>query len=339
MPVARSRRCCADAFQKQTSVTNHTAQAATVPSPAGAGGRSSVETAMLMMAAGVSVIPGIDAIAKHLSSTLVPGQIAGTRFLFQLILLLPIILFTGQRLLSQHLLLNAIRGALIATATLLFFWGLKYLPLADAIAIFFVEPLVLTLISAVFLGEKVGWRRLSAIVVGFIGALLVIRPSFQTIGLPALLPLVAACCFAIYLALTRKVAQAEDVLTMQLWAGIFGGLTLLIALIVGEVATISVIDPTWPSAYEWVMLALLGVIGTVGHLLIVGAFSRASPSILAPFQYLEILGATLLGVLIFGEFPGLMTWLGISIIVASGLYVFHRERRLSRDTVPRVDQL
>ncbi len=293
---------------------------------------------MLMMAAGVIVIPGIDAIAKHLSTTLPPGQIAASRFLFQLIFLLPVILIMKRRLSSQHLILNAFRGALIAGATLFFFWGLKYLPLADAIAIFFVEPLILTLISAIFLREQVGWRRLTAILIGFVGALLVIRPSFQTIGLPAFLPLGAACCFAIYLALTRKVAQTDDVLTMQLWAGVFGLLTLGIALMFGETASINVIDPTWPSLYEWLMLAMLGAIATSGHLLIVGAFRRASPSILAPFQYLEILGATLLGVLIFGEFPELATWLGIAIIVASGLYVFHRERRLSRDTVPRVDQ-
>lgn len=311
------------------------ANSAAIARPAG---RSSIETGMLMMAAGVIMIPGIDAIAKHLSSTLPPGQIAASRFLFQMIFLLPIVLITSRRLMSRHPVLNAYRGALIGGATLFFFWGLKYLPLADAIAIFFVEPLILTLISALFLQEQVGWRRLSAIVVGFAGALLVIRPSFQTVGLPALLPLAAACCFAVYLALTRKIGEADDVLTMQLWAGLFGGLTLACALLFGEAASIAVIDPTWPSAYEWLMLAMLGAIATVGHLLIVGAFRRASPSILAPFQYLEILGATLLGVLIFGEFPELPTSLGIAIIVASGLYVFHRERRLSRDTVPRVGQ-
>jgi S-adenosylmethionine uptake transporter len=310
------------------AIANHTA----------VGRADRVETGMLMMAAGVVMIPGIDAIAKHLSTTLAPGQIAASRFLFQLIFLLPIILVMGRRLASPHPVLNALRGALIGGATLFFFWGLKYLPLADAIAIFFVEPLILTLISAVFLGEQVGWRRFSAIVAGFIGALLVIRPSFQTIGLPAFLPLAAAACFAIYLALTRKVAQVEDVLTMQFWAGVFGCVILVLALIVGEAAAIAVIDPTAPSLYEWLMLALLGLIGTLGHLLIVGAFSRASPSILAPFQYLEILGATLLGVLIFDEFPGVATWFGIGIIVASGLYVFHRERRLAKVIIPRVDQ-
>lgn len=292
---------------------------------------------MLMMAGGVLIIPGIDAIAKHLSTSLAPGQIAACRFLFQLIFLLPIILFTGGRLASGYPVLNACRGALIGVATLFFFWSLKYLPLADAIAIFFVEPLILTLISALFLGDRVGWRRLAAIGIGFIGALFVIRPSFHMIGLPALLPLAAACCFAVYLALTRTVAQHDNVLTMQLWAAIFGGLTLAVALLIGEVKTLAVIDPLWPSVHEWLMLALLGLIGTSGHLLIVGAFRRASPSILAPFQYLEILGATLFGVIIFNDFPSMITWLGIAMIVAAGLYVFHRERRQSLKALPRDD--
>lgn len=284
---------------------------------------------MLMMAAGVIVIPGIDAIAKFLSDTLAPGQIAASRFLFQLLFLLPLVLATRRPLISRHIGLNALRGALIGGATLLFFWALHHLPLADTIAIFFVEPLILTLIAALFLKERVGWRRLSAIVVGFAGALLVIQPSFQTVGLPAFLPLGAALCFAIYLALTRRVAVVEDVLTMQLWAGIFGLLTLAVAVTIGEIGAVPVLDPSWPTAQEWALLAALGAIATTGHLLIVGAFGRASPSILAPFQYLEILGAVLLGFLIFDEFPDVATWVGILVIVASGLYVFYRERRLA----------
>lgn len=293
---------------------------------------------MLMMAAGVIVIPAIDAIAKYLSDALAPGQIAASRFLFQLLFLLPIVLVTRRPLVSGHIGLNALRGMLISSATLLFFWALQHLPIADTIAIFFVEPLILTLIAALFLGEQVGWRRLSAIIVGFAGALLIIQPSFQTVGSPAFLPLGAALCFAVYLALTRRIAAAEDVLTMQLWAGIFGLLTLSLAIGVGEAASIPVLDPSWPDAGQWLLLAALGMIATFGHLLIVGALRRASPSILAPFQYLEILGATVLGVLIFDDFPDLLTWAGILIIVASGLYVFHRERRLARETAPRIDQ-
>ena len=289
---------------------------------------------MLMMAAGVIVIPGIDAIAKYLSDELAPGQIAASRFLFQLIFLLPIVLITKRPFVSRYVGVNALRGALIGGATLFFFWGLHYLPLADTIAIFFVEPLILTLIAALFLNEQVGWRRLTAIVVGFAGALLVIRPSFQNVGLPAFLPIGAALCFAIYLALTRRVVVREDVLTMQLWAGIFGLLTLATAIGLGEIASIPVLDPSWPDVSQWLLLAALGAIATSGHLLIVGAFRRASPSILAPFQYLEILGATLLGFLIFDEFPTLATWVGVLIIVGSGLYVFHRERSLARITPP-----
>ena len=120
---------------------------------------------------------------------------------------------------------------------------------------------------------------------------------------------------------------------MQLWAGIFGLITLSIAVTLGEVGSIPVLDPSWPDLEAWLLLAVLGLIATTGHLLIVGGFSRASPSILAPFQYLEILGATLLGALIFDELPTLATWLGIGIITASGLYVFHRERRLATNRV------
>ena len=118
---------------------------------------------MIMMAVGVTMVPGMDAIAKTLTATLAPGQIAAARFLFQIIFLLPIILITSRHPMSRCPLLNICRGMLIALATLCFFWALKYLPLADTIAIFFVEPLILTLISALFLGEQVGWRRLLAI--------------------------------------------------------------------------------------------------------------------------------------------------------------------------------
>ena len=293
---------------------------------------------MLMMAAGVIFIPGIDAIAKYLSDSLAPGQIAASRFLFQLLFLLPVVVLAGRPLASGHVGLNALRGALIGGATLFFFWALAYLPLADTIAIFFVEPLILTLLAAVFLKEPVGWRRLSAVIIGFAGALLIIQPSFRTVGLPAFLPLCAASCFAVYLILTRRVAVAEDVLTMQLWAGIFGLLTLGTAVGIGEATGLPVLDPSWPTPAEWLLLAALGAIATSGHLLIVGAFRRTPPSILAPFQYLEILAATLLGVLIFDEFPGPATWAGILIIVASGFYVFHRERRLARATAARIDQ-
>ena len=114
---------------------------------------------------------------------------------------------------------------------------------------------------------------------------------------------------------------------MQFHAGIFGGLTMIVALLIGDTTGFEMLQPSWPSLEQWMLLGLLGVIGTSAHMMVVHAFKRAPASILAPFQYLEIISATALGLLIFGDFPDAITWFGIAIIVGSGLYVFHREQR------------
>lgn len=285
---------------------------------------------MTLMLMAMLVLPGIDAIAKWLSGAISPGQVAWSRFFFQTLLMLPLLLRTRGRIFTRTLPLHALRGALIALATLLFFSALKYLPLADAISIFFVEPLLLTLLSALFLGETVGWRRLVAVAVGFAGALIIIRPSFATLGSPALLPLGTALSFAVYLILTRKLAQHEYPERMQFYAGVFGGLVMTLALAFGSAGDIAVLSVIWPDPWQWLLLAGLGVIATTGHLLVVHAFRRAPAALLAPFQYVEIVGATILGVIFFDDFPDAMTWVGVAIIVASGMYVFHRERLVAR---------
>lgn len=292
--------------------------------------RSDIETGMLLMAAAMLVVPGIDAIAKLLTETLAPGQVAWARFLFQSLLLGPILLHTGGWRDRRHLGLHAIRGALLASATLFFFSALQRMPLADTISIFFVEPLILTLISALFLGEPIGWRRVTAIVVGFAGALLIIGPSWDVFGGHAVLPLGAAICFASYLALTRHVAREADATTMQFWAGLSGLAIMSIALTAGGVQGWAVLAPSWPDPVEWLLLAGVGVIATGAHQLVVMACRYTPAGILAPFQYVEIISATVLGLLIFGDFPTVSTWIGLAIIIGSGLYVFHRERRLAR---------
>ncbi len=283
---------------------------------------------MLMMIAAMLALPGIDAIAKWLAGSISSGQVTWSRFFFQIILMAPLLLRTRGPWLTRSLWLHAARGALIALATLFFFSGLAYLPMADAIAIFFIEPLLVTLLSALFFGEAIHWRRISAISLGFAGALIIIRPTFADVGFAALYPVAAACCFSFYILLTRKLVSNEDPIRLQFFAGVFGCLVMSLALVYGNTGGIDILDATWPNSHEWLLLVTLGIIATACHLLVTHAYRLASIGILAPFQYIEIIGATLLGLLVFGDFPDAITWLGIAIIVGSGMYVFHRESKL-----------
>lgn len=275
-------------------------------------------------------LPLMDIIAKYLSGELAPGQIAWSRFLFQSLLLLPFALRLSAQWGATPWYTHAARGFLIAAATLFFFTSLIKLPVADALAIFFVEPLILTLLSPFFLGEKVGHRRLTAVAIGFIGALLIIKPGADVFGVYALLPLAASVCFAFYLILTRKLAQKTDPVLIQFFTGIAGTVILGIVLIAGTVTDLPLITFTWPSASQWGFLATLGAIGCAAHLLVVYAFSLASASSLAPLQYFEILGATLFGWYFFSDVPSITTWLGITIIVSAGIYVMAREQALKQ---------
>lgn len=286
------------------------------------------DRAMGLMVIAMLILPGIDALAKALGDTLTSTQITWSRFFFQSLLMLPLALRASLPLFGPSIPTHALRGILLGVATALFFHALKYLAIADAIAIFFIEPLVLTALSALLLGESVGWRRISAVLVGFSGALIVIRPSFQEVGWPALLPVGAAVCFAFYIVLTRRAATHEEPAQMQFLSGLFGcGFTTLL-LGIGAWAEIPVMTPVWPTITEWGGLFALGAIATTGHMLVVYALKYANASVLAPFQYLELVSATLLGWWFFADFPDAATLTGAAIIVSSGLYVFHRERVL-----------
>jgi S-adenosylmethionine uptake transporter len=287
------------------------------------------QKAITLMILGMLILPGMDAIAKWLSSSISTGQVVCYRFLLQALFLLPFFWSVRGRIPLTDIPLHVARGALMIVGTFAFFTALKYLPIADAIAIFFVAPLILTLLATLFLGEKIGWRRLLAIIVGFAGALIVIRPNFEVFGWPALLPLVAAAAFSVYLILTRRLSQRETPIRMQFFSGLFGGLIATLALGFGDRIGWPLFATVAPTQFEWFLLFALALISTVGHLLVVHAFQRAPAGLLAPFQYTEIIGATLLGVLFFGDFPDALTWLGVGIIVGSGLYVFHRERAIS----------
>ena len=283
----------------------------------------------LMVAFSV-VAPSIDALAKLLAQELPPVEIALIRMSLQSFLLLPFLLvrISWRELWPMQAHLHFLRGFFIASWTILLVTALRSMPLADAIAIFFVEPLILTLISRIFLGEQVGWRRLAAVAVGFVGALVVIQPSFAEVSWSATLPLGAAFCFASYLALTRKVVQKSDPFAMQFYAGFTAMVILGLITLTGGYLGVAELTSVWPDARAWLLLFCLGFIATCSHIVLVLAFRKAPASLLAPLQYFEIVGATLLGLIIFREFPNLTTWVGIGIIVGSGLYVIWREQKL-----------
>jgi S-adenosylmethionine uptake transporter len=204
-----------------------------VTRPTAAPARHPTEIAMAMMVAAMLLVPAIDAIAKFLTDALAPAQIAWARFFFQMLFLAPLALRRPRLVELADTPLHLLRGALIAAATTCFFTALTVMPLADNIAIFFVEPLILSLLAGVILREGIGWRRIAAILVGFAGAMLIVRPSFAAFGVYALLPLVAATFFAFYLLLTRLLGARTDAVMMQVTAGLGGLATMSLLLALG----------------------------------------------------------------------------------------------------------
>jgi drug/metabolite transporter (DMT)-like permease len=289
-----------------------------------------IERGMILIAAGAFMAPMGHAIAKYLGGEISAGETAWARFFFQIAFLLPFFWRAYGDGLSSPRLSHVTRGILLAATTLTFFWSLRYMPLANSAAIFYVEPLLLTAISALFLGEPIGWRRISAVTVGFLGALVIIRPSFDAVGAAALLPLVAALCFATYMAIIRHQADAETALAAQFWICLFATIALSLAIAAGGRAYPDVLGASWPTLREAALLALMGAIGLVSQRLLIQALRLAPASILAPLQYTEILGAIIVGMIVFGDVPDALTSLGIVIVVGAGLYVFRRERLLAR---------
>jgi S-adenosylmethionine uptake transporter len=274
------------------------------------------------------VAPVTDIIAKIATQTIPPAQVSIARYVAQLVALMPLVLWHGDlRNMTWRILgLHALRGASVAASTIAFFAAIREMPVADAIAIFFVGPMMVTVLGGLLLGERVGWRRYLASAVGFGGALIVVRPSFQELGFVALLPLLTAFTFTIYLLLTRYMSKEQSVNSLQAMAGLFGTLIISAVLWIGEGTGSVTFDPIWPDMHGWVLLVSVGLLTTLSHMFLVHAFARAPASLLAPLQYLEIVAATAFGYLVFGDFPDATKWVGITIIVASGLFIIWRER-------------
>ncbi len=283
---------------------------------------------MAIMVLAVTIVPIGDALSKSLTSHLSSFEISFWRFCFQLLVLGLVALVTRRGLDRGPWGLIVLGGATSAITLSALIGAFATMPIATAIAIFFVEPLILTVLSALFLKEKTGWRRYLAVTIGLAGVLVVVRPNWDIFGWASLLPLLAALAFAINAIVMRSLSVRMNSVSIQFW------FTLVAVMLLGtglvsfgkmELMSGSGFDLSGP----WGQFALMGALSAFTFFLFAEAFRRAPAATLAPFQYLEIVGATVVGYLAFGDFPDAWTWVGTAIILGSGLYVFYRERQAS----------
>jgi drug/metabolite transporter (DMT)-like permease len=218
---------------------------------------------------------------------------------------------------SRAPILQTARSLILMVTTGVFNAGVKLLPLATATAIMFTTPILVTVLSIPILKEEVGMRRWIGVALGFLGALIVVRPGLGGLGFGALFLVIAALLNANYQLLTRKVRIHDQPITSLLYTAATGAIVT---------SALLPFDWQWPNASGWFLFALSGLMGCLGHLCLIQAFRRAPASVVAPFSYSSLVWASLYGWFIFAEWPDLWTWVGAALIIGSGLYIFHRER-------------
>ncbi|MBL6931302.1 MAG: DMT family transporter [Rhodospirillales bacterium] len=274
---------------------------------------------ILWMLAAMMMFSGTNAFAKLLTEHYPVMQIVWARYFFQLLLL---IIFLAPRLKrvmrTGKLAIQIMRSLFLLGTSVLFFYGLSQVALADISAIMFLAPVLVTALSMPLLGEKVGPRRWAGITIGFLGALVIIRPGSGMMQTAALFPVGAACLYALYQISTRFLGRTDNAMTTLLYTASSGTLiTSLIAPFFWQA----------PDTTGWMMMAALGVTSNLGHFSMIKAYESAPAATVAPFSYVNLLWATLFGFILFSDLPDLWTISGALIISASGLYIFHRENR------------
>ena len=260
-----------------------------------------------------------DGFAKYLSSDLSVLQIAWARYFFAVAFVFSIMFFFFRKNLvwTDKPKLQLIRGLILLTANLLFFYSISVISLAKALTLAFIAPLVVTAFSPIFLGEKVGFKRWSAVIIGFIGSMVVIRPGFVEINLASLAALGTGVTYGFYLIITRKLSSSDNPL-----------LTLLLTGVVGVIIYSFFVMPfVWvkPTLNQWSMMAATGIFACIGHLFIILSLKYADASKLAPLSYFEIVTTIIIGYYFFSDLPDKWTFLGLFIIILSGIYISRRE--------------
>jgi drug/metabolite transporter (DMT)-like permease len=287
--------------------------------------------AILAVIASVACFSVLNAMSKVLGQLYPVIEVIWARYAFAFILMLVLFLpRAGLNLFRFHNVgSQVVRGLLLFFSSFLYFHGLVWLPLATAASISLTSPLIVTALSARFLNEPVGPRRWAAVCVGFVGALIVVRPGQAQFDWHALLIVGSTLCSAFYQLYSRRYGPTER-----------ADASATMATIVGTVAAAPFLPFEWvtPTAgWHWAMMAGMGVMAGVGHYFVTIAYSQAPAAVVAPFNYLQLVGAALLGYLLFGDLPDFWSWVGAGVIVCSGLYIGHRERirhRLAKQVAP-----
>lgn len=295
----------------------------TMPPPRAVAGKQNHLLGVGIVLLAMFVVPFTDAAAKFLSDRFPVSEIAWLRYVAHLGVLLPLVVWRegARALIPRRLGYQLLRGVFMVGSTFLFFLGLTRLPMADTLALVFLYPMTVTALSAVFLKERVGWRRWSAVAAGLVGTLVIIRPGSDVFQWWSLIPMIGGTSYAFYLTITRAIGPTAPPLVSAVYAVVFGTLAL----------------PLMPSG-PWLMpmgLDLLiafsmGAGAAFVHFLLALAYQKAPASLLAPFGYSEMAMAATLGYLIFGDLPDTFTWIGIAIIIAAGIYISIRESRAAR---------
>ena len=279
-----------------------------------------------LMCGAVALFACLDTTAKYLNTQMDSLQVAWARYTsaFVLTLIISNPLTHPGLLRTRSPKLQITRSMLLVGSTALNFLGLRWLQLDEALSIIFTFPLLVAIISGPMLGEWIGWRRWTAIGFGFVGVLLITRPGLGGMHAAALFTLGATFCYAFYAVITRIVSRVDSNQTSLFYANFIGALAML-----------PVIPFVWQPPVNWVvvfLMVMIGVLGSTGHYFLIAGHKLAPASVLSPFVYTQLIWVIVLGYLVFGQVPNSWTIAGAAIVIASGLYLLYRERKLGKST-------